>query len=851
MQRARILALVVASTLIACQDQQPAAPKIPDGPLFEISDGHVGGNPGFFFLAPIRRFSDDATVPATGFNADLSPVIEVYECSGTSLTGCVLPLGALKSRLTKTSGNALLNRVFVLPRFHEYAALWDTRSLGLRTDRTYRIQVSVGGQILGFADVDVVRTIREAVRVDRDDFVPLLQNFILPIRFWIGNNALCTGVCSAKSVTLSNGGTVELAAAGEVFKLDIAAGTAATSGGTPVTDVTFNLSVCDGIDVDLPKRGKCLRVTTFFDAAGVTTSLLLLNSPALISMCSITAAEGQEGLVTLHQQDGDLIRALPHAHPNCTTPIPAPGLGVRGWRWLRDFAGHLVAPRTLYAGSRTTLLHLGGGGEPTTFGAACPPPPSSAPGMALATCTPPAVAPLLLIPFPTIGHTISDFQFALPAQMAPLPGTGGQSAAPGNPVAIPPGVRVTDAAGGFVANATVHFQVTTGNGTVTPLTVTSDAQGIAQVTSWVLGNAGTNTVRASGVGIAGPDDGGPFMPDISLPPPSDPRCSPIVRCQAAVIVREGAVIFTATARLATGALSFVQQPTAQIANLRTLQVVVRALDEAGAVLPGVSITLGDGPRNSALGCGMGGVHSSALTDETGRATFSLIDVSSACDAATLLATGSKAGFAAMSVESQSFAIADIGGSGTATIDGVVGSEEWATARCLNFDAAIPEGGTTPAMLCAMNDASNVYFLVRFSRGPDPRSSVDFQFDQNRSGGINSGDDLIVFQNPLFTFEDDHWFDNAVSDTCPVSSICSRSDVSAGGTTDGAGGYGNNGGETIMEVSHPLAAGDAHDISVAAGQTIDFFLGLNIYHQASSIEFGRTFFRQGLLKLLVK
>src|SRR6266702_5650030 len=55
-----------------------------------------------------------------------------------------------------------------------------------------------------------------------------------------------------------------------------------------------------------------------------------------------------------------------------------------------------------------------------------------------------------------------------------------------------------------------------------------------------------------------------------------------------------------------GTLGFVQQPTSQIANLRTLVVVVRALDQTGAVLPGVRVVLKDGPQNSALGCGMGG-----------------------------------------------------------------------------------------------------------------------------------------------------------------------------------------------------------------------------------------------------
>jgi len=295
-----------------------------------------------------------------------------------------------------------------------------------------------------------------------------------------------------------------------------------------------------------------------------------------------------------------------------------------------------------------------------------------------------------------------------------------------------------------------------------------------------------------------------------------------------------------------GTLGFVQQPTSQIANLRTLVVVVRALDQTGAVLPGVRVVLKDGPQNSALGCGMGGEQLTGLTDETGRATFSLIDVSGACEGATLFALGDKIGFAQMSVSSQPFIVADIGGAGTAVIDGAF-DESWARARCLHTFAAVPDGAPIPAMLCAMNDANNVYFLARFSRAPDPQSSVDFQFDQNRSGRINSGDDLIVFRNPELTFVDAYWFDSSVGE-CPPNALCDAVDV-----TDGQGAYGNNGGETVIEMSHPLRSGDGHDISVGRGQTIDFEAGLNIFAAAGSLVSTRTVFQPSgrLLKLLVQ
>src|SRR6185436_1457468 len=113
-----------------------------------------------------------------------------------------------------------------------------------------------------------------------------------------------------KTINLTQGGGIELVVPGEDFHFDVPPGTQGTSGGQVVTEVTFNLEKCEGIDVDLPKFGQCLRVTALYDAPG---AVLTLNNNILISMCSFVAvSEGQQELITLHQQDGDIIRALPH-----------------------------------------------------------------------------------------------------------------------------------------------------------------------------------------------------------------------------------------------------------------------------------------------------------------------------------------------------------------------------------------------------------------------------------------------------------------------------------------------------------------------------------------------------------
>lgn len=73
-----------------------------------------------------------------------------------------------------------------------------------------------------------------------------------------------------------------------------------------------------------------------------------------------------------------------------------------------------------------------------------------------------------------------------------------QSAQAGALVASPPSVVVRDAGGNPVPNVAVTFAVTAGAGQLTGATQTTNAQGIATVTSWRLGTTpGTNTVSAT------------------------------------------------------------------------------------------------------------------------------------------------------------------------------------------------------------------------------------------------------------------------------------------------------------------------------------------------------------------
>lgn len=79
-----------------------------------------------------------------------------------------------------------------------------------------------------------------------------------------------------------------------------------------------------------------------------------------------------------------------------------------------------------------------------------------------------------------------------------------QAASAGNQVSTPPSVLVTDAFGNPVSGVSVTFAVTSGGGSITGGAQSTNASGIAAVTSWTLGStAGVNTLSATSTGLSG------------------------------------------------------------------------------------------------------------------------------------------------------------------------------------------------------------------------------------------------------------------------------------------------------------------------------------------------------------
>jgi len=166
------------------------------------------------------------------------------------------------------------------------------------------------------------------------------------------------------------------------------------------------------------------------------------------------------------------------------------------------------------------------------------------------------------------------------------------------------------------------------------------------------------------------------------------------------------------------------------------------------------------------------------------------------------------------------------GTGVAVIDGFVAPGEWARAGCHDFPVKVPEGGVTPGTVCAMNDATNLYLLIKFKRRlVDPGNSASFEFDNNHDGSfLTDGDDILLI-NPSIGFFDEV---RSTAPPCPPESLCGFFDTTLGGTNDGSGAFGNDGTVTAYEFSHPLdSVDDTNDFSLQHGSTVGFSLFVRI------------------------
>ena len=167
--RSRRVALLplVALVLATCQDQ-PTSP-----PLLAISDAaHGGPNAHFYFLPPL------VPAPDYGGNFDgmLSPVVDICLLDGTSIATFDMTTGVGSETVRVVDEHYIVN--------------WHTDEFPLINEQMYRINVSVDGTDLGYADVVIGANGREAKNLATEETFGLKDGRTLPIKFRIEDGAI-------------------------------------------------------------------------------------------------------------------------------------------------------------------------------------------------------------------------------------------------------------------------------------------------------------------------------------------------------------------------------------------------------------------------------------------------------------------------------------------------------------------------------------------------------------------------------------------------------------------------------------------------------------------------------------
>lgn len=108
------------------------------------------------------------------FDPALSPVVKIFDTNQ--------PNTSIATFTTTTDSGSETVRVDSTDS--SYIANWKTTK-SLDTTKTWRIQVSVGNNVLGFIDASVVSRASQLKNVDSSQYVPILQGTTVPIKFSI------------------------------------------------------------------------------------------------------------------------------------------------------------------------------------------------------------------------------------------------------------------------------------------------------------------------------------------------------------------------------------------------------------------------------------------------------------------------------------------------------------------------------------------------------------------------------------------------------------------------------------------------------------------------------------------
>jgi adhesin/invasin len=260
------------------------------------------------------------------------------------------------------------------------------------------------------------------------------------------------------------------------------------AGGNPVPNVSVTFAVTAG-------GGQLQGATQTTNTQGVATvtSWRVGNTPGTNT---VTATVGSLTPVTFFATAtaGAPAQLEKVAGDNQTAPVNRP-VPIAPQVRVLDAGGNGVAGVTVnFAvasgdGSAVVASVATGGDGTATIGAWILGP---TPGTNTLTATATGLTPVTFTATATGGTAIS----MQPVSLVTQTGTAGQAAG------SPPSVVVRDALGNPVSGVSVTFAVTAGSGVLQGATQTTNANGIATVTSWTFGSvAGANTVVATATGL--------------------------------------------------------------------------------------------------------------------------------------------------------------------------------------------------------------------------------------------------------------------------------------------------------------------------------------------------------------
>ena len=333
----RCLTIIAMGGLLAACGEPVSPPGTPArAPALSIQDGaHGGGNPGFFFLAPLVSSPSGNSEYGDAAFAVVSPVVRICRLSADP------SLGPTTCAVEIVSFSGTQVRVSVTDR--QYSVNWDTKATNLSTTSFYRMSVYVGTQMLGFADVDPI-TPQEMRNPKSGETITLLDGRTLPIKFTIEEDGLCVGAGECTIVRITNDGGSFVLPSGN-------GGIYLPAGWLPagISEVSMTLQrVATGGDNACLEEGYtgpglirqyegCMEITTVPDLAAAGG----IQQPGVVGLCTeISSTHPDYHYIQLIKSDAGLpIVALDDADPSVIE-----GFTCEGFAGTPEVIGSLPGP---------------------------------------------------------------------------------------------------------------------------------------------------------------------------------------------------------------------------------------------------------------------------------------------------------------------------------------------------------------------------------------------------------------------------------------------------------------------------------------------------------------------------